>query len=115
MSQGLPDPAGPSAGGARSDGGIGVLASHSPGLEALFRRVIAWRWPIVAFYALLLVPSVYFALRVDQDNQLDRLIVQMADAPILVLLTARPEFVPTWEHAAEVDVLDLEERLADKG
>ena len=31
---------------------------------------------IIAFYALLLPPSVYFALKVQQDNSLDRLIVQ---------------------------------------
>jgi predicted RND superfamily exporter protein len=31
---------------------------------------------VVAFYALVLVPSVYYAIRVDQDNSLDRLIVQ---------------------------------------
>ena len=44
-------------------------------LEKLFRGVIAWRWVIVAVYALLLVPSAYFGMRVAQDNSLDRLIV----------------------------------------
>jgi predicted RND superfamily exporter protein len=33
------------------------------------------RWPFVALYALLLVPSVHFAIRVGQGDSLDRLIV----------------------------------------
>src|SRR5712691_572005 len=45
-------------------------------LESMFRFIVARRWWIVAFYSLLLPPSVYFALRVEQDNSLDRLIVR---------------------------------------
>ena len=45
-------------------------------LAAAFRFIIAKRWWVVALYALLLVPSVYFAVQVPQDNSLDRLIVQ---------------------------------------
>jgi predicted RND superfamily exporter protein len=45
-------------------------------LSALFRAVVAGRWWVVAFYALVLIPSIYYATRVDQDNSLDRLIVQ---------------------------------------
>lgn len=45
-------------------------------LARSFRFVIAHRWWVLAFYALLLPPAVYFALKVDQDNSLDRLIVQ---------------------------------------
>ena len=44
-------------------------------LEQTFARIVRARWLIVAVYALLLVPAVYYALRVDQDNSLDRLIV----------------------------------------
>jgi len=49
---------------------------RSSGLEAIFRFLIAKRWWILALYALLLPPSIYFALHVDQDDSLERLIVQ---------------------------------------
>jgi hypothetical protein len=39
-------------------------------------RVIAARWVIIAIYAALLPPSIYYALKVKQDNSLDRLVVQ---------------------------------------
>ena len=45
-------------------------------LEKLFRFVIAGRYWVLAFYALLIPPSLYFALRVEQDDSLDRLIVK---------------------------------------
>lgn len=45
-------------------------------LAAFFRFIIAKRWWVIAIYALLLGPSVFYALKVDQDNSLDRLIVQ---------------------------------------
>ncbi|HWE27314.1 MAG TPA: MMPL family transporter, partial [Polyangia bacterium] len=45
-------------------------------LKRLFLRVVAARWLIIAIYALLLPPSIYFALKVKQDNSLDRLVVQ---------------------------------------
>ncbi|HEY2385315.1 MAG TPA: MMPL family transporter [Candidatus Binatia bacterium] len=44
-------------------------------LARVFGRVLAWRWAIVAFYALLLAPAAYFAAQVGQDNSIDRLIV----------------------------------------
>jgi uncharacterized protein len=44
-------------------------------LEPIFARVIRARWLFVVLCALLLGPSVYFALQVEQDNSLDRLIV----------------------------------------
>ena len=50
--------------------------SASPFLLRLFRFIVAKRWWVVGFYALLLGPAVYFALQVEQDNSLDRLIVQ---------------------------------------
>jgi len=37
--------------------------------------MIAWRWWVVAFYALLLPPSAYYAAKVGQDNSIDRLII----------------------------------------
>jgi predicted RND superfamily exporter protein len=43
--------------------------------EQGFARIVRARWFFVAFFAVALVPSVYFAVRVGQDNSLDRLIV----------------------------------------
>ncbi len=49
---------------------------HGP---KIIQRALAWiiahRWWVVAIYAALLGPSIYFSLGVDQDNSLDRLIV----------------------------------------
>jgi predicted RND superfamily exporter protein len=45
-------------------------------LHPFFRFVLAKRWWIVGVYAALLAASVPFALKVDQDNAIDRLIVQ---------------------------------------
>ena len=47
-----------------------------PFLYRLFRFILAQRYWVVAIYALLLVPSVYFAIKVEQDNAIDRLIVK---------------------------------------
>ena len=53
----------------------GVTGAAEGLLSRVFARVAAWRWTVVAFYALLLPPSAYFASQVEQDNSLDRLIV----------------------------------------
>ena len=45
-------------------------------LWSTFRLIVRARVFVVALYAILLVPSVYFALKVPQDNSIDRLIVQ---------------------------------------
>jgi hypothetical protein len=45
-------------------------------LGAFFRFVVARRVWVVAFYALLLWPAARYAMRVEQDNALDRLIIQ---------------------------------------
>jgi len=45
-------------------------------LWSTFRLVIRARWLIIAVYALLLGPAVFLALRVPQDNSIDRLIVK---------------------------------------
>jgi predicted RND superfamily exporter protein len=52
-----------------------MTSPRSTRLEAIFAGVLRARWAFVALYAVLLVPSVYFALPVGQDNSLDRLIV----------------------------------------
>ena len=43
-------------------------------LSRTFSFIIARRWYVLAFYALALLPSSYFAAQVRQDNSLDRLI-----------------------------------------
>ena len=44
-------------------------------LSRTFALIIARRWYVLACYALLLLPSAYFAAKVRQDNSLDRLII----------------------------------------
>jgi predicted RND superfamily exporter protein len=52
------------------------MNAPGPGrLERIFVAIVRARWLFIALYALLLPPSVYFAVRVEQDNSLDRLIV----------------------------------------
>jgi predicted RND superfamily exporter protein len=46
-----------------------------PGLERLFARVVALRWPIVAFYLLLLPMALRLALSVPVDHSIARMIV----------------------------------------
>src|SRR3990172_4069296 len=43
-------------------------------LSRTFAFIIARRWYVLTFYAVVLLPSVYFAAKVRQDNSLDRLI-----------------------------------------
>jgi predicted RND superfamily exporter protein len=45
-------------------------------LSGFFRGVVAKRYWVIAFYALLMAPAAYFALGVEQDNGIDRLIVR---------------------------------------
>ena len=45
-------------------------------LPRFFRFIVARRWWVIACYALILPPAIFYALKVDQDNSLDRLIVQ---------------------------------------
>src|SRR5262245_8071019 len=52
------------------------MNGSSPGrLERIFAATLRARWFFVVLYALLLPPAAFFALKVDQDNSLDRLIV----------------------------------------
>src|SRR6202020_2677842 len=44
-------------------------------LSRFFTWIVARRWLIVAFYALVLPPSAYFATKVGQDNDIQRLMV----------------------------------------
>jgi predicted RND superfamily exporter protein len=45
-----------------------------PWLARVFAKVVAWRWYVIALYALLLPPSAYYAAQVGQDNSIDRLL-----------------------------------------
>jgi predicted RND superfamily exporter protein len=45
-------------------------------LWSAFRLIVRARWLIIAVYAVLLGPAVFFALKVPQDNSIDRLIVK---------------------------------------
>lgn len=96
-------------------------------LAAAFRFIIAKRWWVVALYALLLVPSVYFAVQVPQDNSLDRLIVQSDPDYIAardfgkvfgsteyVVLLAEAEDPLTAEVLAKMDALEAELRKVPK-
>jgi predicted RND superfamily exporter protein len=50
---------------------------HGPRvLRRLFRFAIAKRWWVVGFYSLLLVPGIWFALKVGQDDSVERLVVR---------------------------------------
>jgi uncharacterized protein len=44
-------------------------------LSRFFAALIQKRWLVIAFYALILPPSAYYAAKVGQDNGIDRLIV----------------------------------------
>lgn len=44
-------------------------------VRRFFAAVIAWRWLIVALYAVVLPPAGWLAARVTQDNAIDRLVV----------------------------------------
>lgn len=96
-------------------------------LAAAFRFIIAKRWWVVALYALLLVPSVYFAVQVPQDNSLDRLIVQSDPDYIAardfgkvfgsteyVVLLAEAEDPLTAGVLAKMDALEAELRKVPK-
>jgi len=51
-----------------------VTETSGSRLSQFFALVVASRWYVVVCYALLLIPSVHFAVKVRQDNSLDRLI-----------------------------------------
>jgi predicted RND superfamily exporter protein len=53
-----------------------MTAPQASLLDRFFRSIIRHRWLVAGVYFALLGPSIFFALRVDQDNSIDRLIVQ---------------------------------------
>jgi hypothetical protein len=51
-------------------------APSAPGaLSRFFAFVVAKRWLVLAFYALLVPPSAFFAMKVGQDNAIERLMI----------------------------------------
>ena len=50
-------------------------ASSAGRLERIFAAILRARWLFVVLYGLLLPPAAFLALKVGQDNSLDRLIV----------------------------------------
>ena len=48
---------------------------RSPFLERAFRRIVAWRIPVLALYAVLLPVAIALALRIPSEGAIDRLIV----------------------------------------
>src|ERR1700744_5176818 len=77
-----------------------VISPLEAKLKRLFLRVVAARWIIVAIYAALLPPSVYYALKVQQDNSLDRLVVQSDPT-----YTANKRFEAVFGHGEYVLIL----------
>ncbi len=77
-----------------------VISPFETKLKRLFLRVVAARWLILAVYALLLPPSAWFALKVQQDNSLDRLVVQSDPT-----YTANKRFEKVFGHGEYVLVL----------
>jgi predicted RND superfamily exporter protein len=90
-------------------------------LADFFRWVVAHRWWVIAFYAVLLPASVFYALKVEQDNSLDRLIVQSdpdyintkefdsvfgGGAYVVLLAEAKDPFAP--EVLKKLDALERE-------
>src|SRR5262252_10865029 len=70
--------------------------SDSPRLTSLFRRIVAWRWGIVALYAVLFPVAIFLALQVKTDNSIDRLVVK-SDADFLANRAFQRHF-PEGEH-----------------
>src|SRR5437868_7703629 len=77
-----------------------VISPFEAKLKHLFRRIVAARWLIIAVYAALLPPSIYYALKVQQDNSLDRLVVQSDPT-----YTANKRFETVFGHGEYVLIL----------
>ena len=77
-----------------------VISPFEAKLKRVFLRIVAARWLIIVAYGLLLPPSVYFALKVQQDNSLDRLVVQSDPT-----YTANKRFEGVFGHGEYVLVL----------
>lgn len=96
---------------------------HPSWMWSVFRFIVAKRVWVVAICALLLGPSVYFAIKVPQDNSIDRLIVQsdpdyiaahefekvFGSAEYVILLAEAPD---PFDPAVLARLSDMEAQLA---
>lgn len=99
-------------------------AREPRGLQSIFRRIVAWRWLIVAVHALLFPAAILLALRVESDHSIARLIVRsdadyrdneafqkiFPEGDHLVLLAESPR---PFDPAVLRRVAQLETRLAE--
>lgn len=60
-----------------------MTSASGSSMERFFGFVLAKRWWVITFYALLMIPGAYFATRIQQDNAVDRLIVKSDPAYVL--------------------------------
>ncbi|HEY3174237.1 MAG TPA: MMPL family transporter [Candidatus Polarisedimenticolia bacterium] len=81
-----------------------MIGSAPPGLQRVFRAVVALRWWFVALYALLLPLGIYLALHVAADNSIGRLVV--ADDPDFQSNEAFQRIFPEGQQAVLLAVAD---------
>jgi len=79
MSMSSSPPDGPSAGEAFAASSYRDASSAPRWLQSFFVSIVKARWLVLVLYAVLLPPSIYFAVQVNSDNSIDRLI--SADDP----------------------------------
>ncbi|MFO0757910.1 MAG: MMPL family transporter [Byssovorax sp.] len=65
----------PSASHEPSSPPLEIQPSSTGLLHRIFVAIVARRWLVLAFYALVLPPAAFYAAKVGQDNSIDRLIV----------------------------------------
>ena len=91
--------------------------TQSKFLSSFFRAVVRFRWLVVAIYALLLGPAVYFAVQVPQDNAPDRLILESDDDYRATRqfegVFGSAEYVILWAEADDPFSPDVLRRLID--
>jgi len=101
------------------------MMTPTPGsrLEALFARVLRWRWLIVVVYAVMLPAALLLALRIPRDNAVERMVVagnpdvqatrefqRLFPEKPLVILVARTS--DPYSAAAIAGLAALQQRLA---
>jgi predicted RND superfamily exporter protein len=101
---------------------IAAPMDRHPLLERVFRRIVAWRIPVLAVYALLLPIAIVLALRIPSEGAIDRLIVPsdpdfvatrafqkvFPEGQVVLLLVEADD---PWSPDVLRQVMSLEERL----
>jgi predicted RND superfamily exporter protein len=101
---------------------IAAPMDRHPLLERVFRRIVAWRIPVLAAYALLLPIAVVLALRIPSEGAIDRLIVPsdpdfvatrafqkvFPEGQVVLLLVEADD---PWSPVVLREVMSLEDRL----